>query len=124
MENLTKLLVRLSIIGICIYFIICASFAVLYNEDIFNSNYIVILELCLCLFVSAQGKYHCKYIKYLAWSIFLGDFVTRLDNHYDFLSPSLHNYIPIFLVISSAFIILIKAIRHFYQVTKRRNKRG
>ena len=124
MENLTKLLVRLSIIGICIYFIICALFAILYNEDIFSSNYVVVLELCLCLFVSAQGKYHCKYIKYLSWSLFLGDFTTRLDNHYDFLSPDLHNYIPIFLVIFSAFVIFIKSIRHFYQVTKRRNKRG
>lgn len=124
MENLTKLLVRLFIIGLCVYFVICALFAFVLNEDIFSSNYVVILELCLCLFVSAQGKYHCKYIKYLAWSIFLSDTITRLDNHYDFLSVGLHNYIPIFIIVLAFFIILIKAIRHFYQVTKRRNKRG
>lgn len=86
--------------------------------------YVVLLELCLCVFCSVQGNYHCKYIRYTAWALFISDMLTRLDNAYDFLTVDMHNQIPIGIIAFGIALSFYLAIRHFIkvQILKRKQK--
>lgn len=123
MGNLPKFLVRITIIFVAIYFL--TTFVLAQNGiEYFNDFYIVLLELCLCVFCSVQGNYHCKYMRYTAWSIFTSDMLTRLDNAYDFLSVDMHNQIPICILALGLSTSVFLAIRHFIlvQILKRKKK--
>lgn len=118
-----KLIVRLSVILVGIYFVVAYLVGIIWDINIFYADYVILLELCLCLFVSAQGKYHCKYIKYLAYSICASDTITRVDNYLDFLSAEVHNLIPITLIAIGFVVTIYKAFAHFYRATKLKYQR-
>lgn len=124
MERLCKFLVRLTIILTSLYFIVVFSIALLFEETFHNDMYVVLLELCLAVFTSVQGNYHCKYARYTAWGIFSSDSVTRLDGAYNFVpvgnTAIVSSVILGLAIITSVFL----AIRHFIKVKKlKSNKR-
>lgn len=123
MNNLPKFLVRLTILFVAGYFMF--TYILAQNGiEYFNDSYVVLLELCLCVFCSVQGNYHCKYIRYTAWALFISDTLTRLDNCYSFLSADMHNQIPIFLIASSICLSFYLSVRHFIlvQILKHKKK--
>lgn len=123
MTNIPKFLVRITILFVASYFLF--TYILAQNGiEYFNDSYVVLLELCLCVFCSVQGNYHCKYIRYTAWSLFLSDMLTRLDNAYDFLSVDMHNQIPITIIAFGISVSLFLAVRHFIlvQILKRKKK--
>ena len=61
-----KLIVRLFVVFTALYLIhtyIMAWFGV----ECFSDAYIVMSELAICVVMSSQGKYHCKYMKFTAY---------------------------------------------------------
>lgn len=113
-----KALVRLTIIGTAVYFMLSYLCAQFLGIDILLPYYNIPFELCVVVYAFSEGKYHCKYIKYTALSILVSDIITQLDNSLDFLSAELHNVIPLFLIILGVAIGCILAIRHFILVRK------
>lgn len=113
-----KFLVRLTIVFTSIYFLLSFVVSQVLGEDIIHDFYVLLFELCVVVYAFSEGQYHCRYIKYTALAILLSDTITRLDNTYDFLSVSEHNIIPIVILFVGMAMGVIKALYHFYKVSK------
>lgn len=117
MDKLPKILVRLTVIFTAIYFAVVYALA-WYGIEFFNDGYIILFELCICSFISVQGKYHCKYIKYTAWNLTLADTITRIDGEYDILPIEYAILIPVFFLFLSWFVPFTLALHHYYNARK------
>ena len=112
-----KLFVRLFVVFTALYLIhtyIMAWFGV----ECFSDAYIVMAELAICVVMSSQGKYHCKYMKFTAYGLTASDSVTRIDNAFDILGVEASIILPLSLVMCSATISFVLALRHYYRVLK------
>ena len=117
-----KLLVRLFVVFTALYLIrtyIMAWFGV----ECFSDAYIVIAELAICVVMSSQGKYHCKYMKFTAYGLTASDSVTRIDNAFDILGVEASIILPLSLVMCSVTISFVLALRHYYRVLKLKSKK-
>lgn len=113
-----KLLVRLAVIIVSIYFVITYLVAQFMFVDISSDWYATLFALIIVVYAHSEGKYHCKYLKFTADSIFVCDLLTRLDNSFNFLSVTAHNLIPIGILALGIGTSITLAIRHFYKVMK------
>lgn len=112
-----KLFVRLFVVFTALYLIhtyIMAWFGV----ECFSDAYVVMAELAICVVISSQGKYHCKYMKFTAYGLTASDSVTRIDNAYDILGVEASIILPLSLVMCSVTISFVLALRHYYRVLK------
>ena len=112
-----KLFVRLFVVFTALYLIhtyIMAWFGV----ECFSDAYIVMAELAICVVMSSQGKYHCKYMKFTAYGLTASDSVTRIDNAYDILGVEASIILPLSLVMCSVTISFVLALLHYYRVLK------
>ena len=112
-----KLFVRLFVVFTALYLIhtyIMAWFGV----ECFSDAYIVMAELAICVVMSSQGKYHCKYMKFTAYGLTASDSVTRIDNAFDILGVEVSIILPLSLVMCSVTISFVLALRHYYRVLK------
>lgn len=113
-----KLLVRLTIVIVSIYFVLTYLVAQTMGIDIHSDWYASLFALIIVVYAHSEGKYHCKFLKYSAISLFVCDVLTRLDNYYNFLSVGAHNIIPIAILALGLGTSITLAIRHFYRVIK------
>lgn len=113
-----KLLVRLTIVIVSIYFVLTYLVAQTMGIDIHSDWYTSLFALIIVVYANSEGKYHCKFLKYSATSLFVCDVLTRLDNYYNFLSVDAHNIIPIAILALGLGTSITLAIRHFYRVIK------
>ena len=112
-----KLLVRLFVVFTALYLIhtyIMAWFGV----ECFSDAYIVMAELAICVVMSSQGKYHCKYMKFTAYGLTASDCITRIDNAFDILGVEASIILPLSLVMCSISVSFVLALRHYYRVLK------
>jgi len=123
MGKLPKFLVRLTVIFTALYFTIVYALA-WYGIEFFNDAYIVLFELCVCSFISVQGKYHCKYIKYTAWNLSASDALSRIDYAYDIFSTDAVIILSTTFICLAWFIPLVLALRHYYKIRKLVRSRG
>lgn len=116
-----KMFVRLFVVFTALYLIrtyIMAWFGV----ECFSDSYIVIAELAICVVMSSQGKYHCKYMKFTAYGLTASDSVTRIDNAFDILGVEASIILPLSLIMCSVTISFVLALRHYYRVLKLKSK--
>lgn len=118
-----KLLVRITIIFSCVYFITVCIFA-WHGRYFFNDFYIVLFEICVCVIMTSQGKYHCEYMKYSAYGITLGDGLTRLDGAFCILPCNYFMLIPLALPVVGVASTFTLALYHFYKVQRSEHKRN
>lgn len=119
---MSKLLVRLFVVFTTIYFTYTYCMA-WFGVEFFNDAYIILAEIALCVVMSSQGKYHCKYMKFTAYGLTASDSVTRIDNAYDILSVESAIVLPLSLVMCSVAISFILALRHYYRALKLKSKK-
>lgn len=120
-----KAILRLTIIAVAIYFIVCYLFAQLFGIDLLRSTYVLLFELCLVLIVfNDNSKYFCKFIKWTMLSILVSDTVTHLDYYLNFLTVSVLNYFCAFILCLGFGTSCALAIRHFIQVIKIKKRRN
>ena len=112
-----KLLVRLFVVFTTLYFL-CTYIMAWFCVECFSDAYILFAELAICVVMSSQGKYHCKYMKFTAYGLTASDSVTRIDNVYDILSVDAAIVLPFSIVMSSVTISFVLALRHYYRVLK------
>ena len=116
-----KLLVRLFVVFTTLYFL-CTYIMAWYGVECFSDAYIVMAELAICVVMSSQGKYHCKYMKFTAYGLTASDSVTRIDNAFDILGVEASIILPLSLVMCSVTISFVLALRHYYRVLKLKSK--
>lgn len=112
-----KLLVRLFVVFTTLYFL-CTYMMAWYCVECFSDAYIVMAELAICVVMSSQGKYHCKYMRFTAYGLTASDSVTRIDNAYDILSVDAAIVFPLSIIMCSVIISFVLAFRHYYRVLK------
>lgn len=118
-----KFLVIVTLILTSIYFLVAFYVAQFLGIDILNSCYTIMFELCVVVYCHSEGKYHCRFIKYLATSILVTDSISFLDNSLNFLSVSEHNAVGFCCIATGMGMTLYEAINHFYNVSKLKQKR-
>ena len=112
-----KLFVRLFVLFTALYLIHTYIMAWL-GVECFSDAYIVIAEFAICVVMSSQGKYHCKYLRHTAYGLTASDSITRIDNAFDILSVDASIILPLSLVMCSVTISFVLALRHYYRVLK------
>ena len=118
-----KLLVRLFVVFTALYLIhtyIMAWFGV----ECFSDAYILMAELAICVVMSSQGKYHCKYMRFTAYGLTASDSVTRIDNAFDILGVEASIILPFSLVMCSVTISFVLALMHYYRVLKLKSNKN
>lgn len=90
--------------------------------ECFNDLYVVLFEISLCIVMSTQGRYHCKYMKYTAYSLVSSDVFTRIDNEYDLVSYDVAVLLPVSLIVLGVFTTFVLSLHHFYKVKKLKRK--
>ena len=116
-----KLLVRLFVVFTTLYFL-CTYIMAWYGVECFSDAYIVMAELAICVVMSSQGKYHCKYMRFTAYGLTASDSFMRLETAYDILSVDAAIVLPLSLVMCSVTISFVLALRHYYRVLKLKSK--
>lgn len=94
-----------------------------FGVECFSDAYIVMAELAICVVMSSQGKYHCKYMKFTAYGLTASDSVTRIDNAYDILSIDASIVLPLSIVMCSVTISIVLALWHYCRVLKLKSKK-
>lgn len=113
-----KLLVRLTIVIVSVYFLFTYLVAQTIGIDIHSDWYTSLFAFIIVVYTHSEGKYHCKFLKYSATSVFICDAITRLNNTYSFLSIDAHNLIPIAILALGLCTSVILSFNHFYKVRK------
>ena len=122
-REMAKLAVRLFVVFTAVYFVQTYIMAWL-GTECFSDAYIVFAEVAICIVMSSQGKYHCKYLRHTAYGLTASDSVTRIDNAYDILSVDAAIVLPLSLVMCSVTISFVLALRHYYRVLKLKSKKN
>ena len=117
-----KLLVRLFVVFTALYFI-HAYIMAWFGVECFSDAYIVMAELTICVVMSSQGKYHCKYMKFTAYGLTASDSITRIDNAFDILSVEASIILPLSIVMCSISVSFVLALIHYYKVLKLKSKK-
>ena len=115
---MSKLFVRLTFVIIALYFVICHIAMMVWQINLWSHTYVILLELCVCLCLTAQGKYHCKFIRWTAYAVCLTDIIVSADNIFDFLSYTMSAVIPIVVLTLGLSTTLTLSIRHYIKVKR------
>lgn len=122
-----KLAIRLVIILVAVYLIICYIGAIIFAVNLWRQDYYLLFELCVCLCISKQGVYHCKYIKYTAYAILISDVLVCIANRINFASEYYTAHLTLLIIIIGLLTTVTKAIRHYRKVLsikKNKNNKG
>jgi len=114
---MSKLLIRITIILTAIFLLSCYIFAI-FGVDIWQSWYYLLFELCVCLCISKQGVYHCKFIKWTAYSIFVVEALAYIDVISNFLSAKAFLILMMSILTAGLATTTILAIRHYIKVRR------
>lgn len=118
-----RFLVRITAVVVAVYFLISYLFAQFAGIDILRNSYTLLFELCVLVSAFESGAYHCKYMKWTIFGVFLCDCLSHIDYYYNIFSPSAYNIILIAVMACFGSFSLFLAIRHFYRVNKVQKKR-
>ena len=115
---MSKFLIRVTIIGVAFYLILCYLIPAFIDANIWSQAYYLLFELCVCLCISKQGVYHCRFIKYTAYGILLSDTLVCIDNACDLFPVNFMVFVPCIVISCGLFTTTALAIRHYIKVRK------
>lgn len=115
---MSKLLIRLTVVGVALYLVICYIIDIIFGIEIWTQTYYLMFEYCVCLCISKQGVYHCKYIKYTAYGILMSDSIVCLDNATNIFPMPFMVFIPPIIISLGLLTTTVLAIRHYIKVRK------
>ena len=116
-----RVLTRLTIVIVTIYFIASYIFAQL-GVDILTNSYVLLFELCVVSYTFCSGKFHCKYMRWTALSILIVDLLNHSDYYFNYIPVNVFNIVPIGILALGIGTSITLAIRHFYKVMKLQSK--
>jgi hypothetical protein len=118
-----KVITRLTIILVTIYFLVSYILA-LFGLDILTNSYVVLFESCVVAYTFYSGKFHCKYMRWTALSILTVEIINQTDYYFDYIPVSVFNIIPISILALGIATSVTLAIRHFVIVSRIRKSRN
>lgn len=115
---MSKFTVRFTVIAVAIYLILCYIIEIAIGTNIWSQTYYLLFELCLCLCISKQGVYHCKYIKWTAYGIMLSDTIVCIDNLFEVFSVNFMVFVPAIIIAVGLLSTTCMAINHYIRVKR------
>lgn len=115
--------VRITIVLVTIYFLVAYLVAQFVGIDILYNSYVLLFELCVVVFTFSSGRYHCKFMKWTALSIFVSDLVSHADYYFNFIPLNMWSCLPLFIIALGVGTSATLAIRHFIRVNKIKKQR-
>lgn len=113
-----KLFVRYTVIAVAVYMVACYLCALLFGKNIWSHGYIIAFETALCFCVSAQGRYHCKYIRWTLYGITLAEIITTIDEVSNILPTTELAYVPAAVIAIGLATTTTLALRHYIRIRK------
>lgn len=117
-----KVLVRLTIVFVTIYFIISYYMAQFCGIDILYNSYSLLFELCVVVYTFSEGKFHCKYIKWTMLGLFFCELISHTDYYFNYIPLNYWSLLPLGILFIGIGTSITLAIRHFYKVIKLQSK--
>ena len=121
---MSKLFVRITVLLVALYMLVCHVAAVTWQINLWSHTYTVLFEICVCLCITAQGKYHCKFMRWTVYGITLNDAIVSADELFDFLPYHIAIVLPFILITLGLLTTTTLAIKHFIRVRKINKLRG
>lgn len=115
---MSKFIVRFTVIAVAIYLILCYVIEIAIGTNIWSQTYYLLFELCLCLCISKQGVYHCKYIKWTAYGILVSDTIVCFDNLFDIFPVNFMVFVPAIIIALGLLTTTCMAINHYIRVKR------
>lgn len=115
---MSKFAIRFTVISVAVYLILCYLVGIFFQIEIWSQTYYLLFELCTCLCISKQGVYHCKFIKWTAYSILASDSLVCIDNIFDVFPINFMVLIPPVIIAVGLLTTTTLAIRHFIKVQR------
>lgn len=115
---MSKFAVRFTVVSVALYLILCYLIEIFLGKNIWSQTYYLLFELCVCLCISKQGVYHCKYIKWTAYGIFMSDVIVCFDNLLDIFPVNFMVFIPPVIIIMGLSTTTALAIKHYIKVKR------
>ncbi len=115
---MSRFAVRASIVAIAVYLMLCYVSTLIWHINIWNQTYYLLFELCVCFCITAQGKYHCKYIKWTAYAILIQECIMCSDVMFGWMPVSLFMVVPTTIIGAGLLTTLTLAIRHYMRVKR------
>lgn len=115
---MSKLIIRLTILIVALYMGLCHIIAILYAVNLWSHTYTVLFEICVCLCITAQGKYHCRYMMWTAYGICLSDALVSADELFDFIPCTMIVILPAVVIAIGLLTTITLAIIHYIKVLK------
>ena len=120
---MSKLFVRITVLLVALYMLVCHVAAVTWQINLWSHTYTVLFEICVCLCITAQGKYHCKFMRWTAYGITLNDAIVSADELLDFIPYHIAIVLPFIIITIGLLVTTILATRHYIRV-KRLKRHG
>lgn len=116
---MNKIIIRLSIFGIALYFIVVLIFAWC-GKDISGELFRLPLELVLYFAAKDDEKCNCRFARFLALSIFGTDSFTYIDYTFNIMSDDAYLFLFILSLmwLASISTTIVLGVRHFRKVRK------
>lgn len=115
---MSKFALRVSVLAISIYMIACYIAALAFDVNIWSHTYTVLIELCLCICITAHGKYHCKYMRWTLYGTTAADALTSIDELFNIIPYNVIAFLPATLIAVGLLTTTTLAIRHFVKVQR------
>ncbi len=114
---MNKFIVRFTILFCAAYFLYVMYYA--WNGiSVFNDSYKVLLEYCLYVQANSDKKYNCRYMRFLALSLFISELISVLDMQYDFMPQGYFSLVVLAAIWTIGIITtIVLGIRHFRKST-------
>lgn len=115
---MSRFLIRWTVVLVAVYLVVCYLVAAFMSVDIWCQAYYLPIELCVCLCISKQGVYHCKYIKWTAYAFFFEECVAYLDVFFNILPDSYMATVALTIITAGLCTTVTLAVRHYIRVRK------
>ena len=109
---------RLTIMLVAVYLILCYVASYVLLVDIWRQIFYLLFELCVCLCISKQGVYHCRFIKWTAYAILTQDAIVSSDVLFDYIPDNIIATIPPALIIIGLTITATLSVQHYRKVRR------
>lgn len=84
-----------------------------FDKDIIGDWYVILYEIVIIIYCFSEGKFHCKYIKFLAFSNLMCDTAMRFDRYTMVIETERHDFIPFGALAFGVVFCAIMSILHF-----------
>lgn len=107
-----------SIIFVAVYLAVCYLVFYLFRFNLWSQTYYLLFELFTCIFISKQGPFYCKYIRWLAYAILAQDTLVCSDVLFDYIPEGVIVVVAPGIILGGITISTTLAVRHFIKARR------